>query len=84
MFVTASSSYDRNTLNASYDNLCATLDGSGFYSCDITGQYLYLSKSNDPSTSTAYFTICDIEVYEEHNLIGLEVRNKDTTDSVLH
>lgn len=71
IFVTASQAYTRTTLYVTWDDECATLDGSGYYSCDITGQYVYLSKPNDDSGS-AYFTICNIEIYEDYNLIDYE------------
>ena len=73
IFVTASRAYQRTTLYVSWDDECATMDGSGYYSCDITGQYVYLSKPNDASQGSAFFTVCNIEIYQDYNLIDYEM-----------
>ena len=43
------------------------MDGSGFYSCDMSGQHLTLYHPSGTS-----FTVCGLEVYEDVNLIELE------------
>ena len=56
------------------------MDGSGFYSCDLQGQYLTFSKVSGS------FTICSFEVYEDVNLIEMEKKSAhggSTTNEVV-
>ena len=43
---------------------CATLDGSGFYSCGMKGNFIIISNNQLGSK----ITICDLTFYEEENL----------------
>ena len=72
MYVTTSSVTDADQLQTS--QLCEDyeLDGSGFYTCDRSGQYIYFVQEPDDYGVTRGFTLCGIDFYEFFNLIALE------------
>ena len=53
------------TLSVTHSDFCTSVNGSGFYSVDCSGQYVYF-------VSQYGITICGFDFWDEYNLIDLE------------